>query len=81
MGARNEDRAMRIFNGFDRIATEEELSQVFDILTELERNGWLLDSEPSTYQAGSLWADSISDPCANPEALAALMDQRPELKN
>ena len=72
---------MRAFNGFDRMSTEEELSEVFDILTEVERNGWLLDSEPSTFQAGSLWADSTSGECTDPEALAELLEQRPELKN
>ncbi len=72
---------MRVFTGFDRMSTEEELSQVFDILTDLERNGWLLDTEPSTLQTGSLWADSTTGECSDPEALAELLEQRPELKN
>ena len=72
---------MRAFSGFDRMSTEDELSQVFDILTEIERNGYLLDSEPSTLQAGSLWADSISAEYTDPVVLAELLEQRPELKN
>ena len=72
---------MRAFTGFDRVSTEEELSEVLDILTELERSGWLLDEDTSRPQPSDLWSDSTRSECADPESLAALLSKKPELKN
>jgi hypothetical protein len=72
---------MRTSNGFDRLATEEELHQVFDVLGELERSGWMLPGENSTLETDSLWADTILDESADAESLAELLEKRPQLKN
>jgi hypothetical protein len=67
---------MRTCNGFDRMATEEELNQVLAVLHEFARNGWVLSAEDSVDpQTTSLCPDDILDDSAE------LMETQPEFKN
>jgi len=78
---------LRISNGFDRIATPEELNQVIAVLDELAQNAWIpveaqmqdtTSSSPST-----LWADidNSSEEVDEDECLAEFISERSSLKN
>jgi len=77
--------ALRISNGFDRIATPEELNQVIAVLDELAQNAWIpVESQmQDTSSPATLWADieNSSDEADEDECLAEFISERSSLKN
>ena len=73
---------MRRLNGFDRLATEEELHQVLAVLQEFSRNGWVA-SEEDPADSQQLWANTelADDDSLDAECLSQLAARKPELKN
>jgi hypothetical protein len=72
---------MKMSNRFDRVSTEEELHQVLDVLGDLERGGWTLPGNDSATPTSGLWADVLFGGSPSDESLAALIVNKPELKN
>ena len=76
---------MRTSNGFDRIATSEELNQVLAVLDELARNAWI-PGESQMQETGSpatLWADmeAARDEGDEDVCLAEFISDESVLKN
>jgi hypothetical protein len=72
---------MRTPNGFDRMSTEEELNQVFVVLHEFARNGWVLPGEDLADPQTTFGPGTLLDDSAEAGSLTEMMESKPELKN
>ena len=73
---------MRTPSGFDRLSTEEELSQVLAVLQDFSRSGWMSSEDDSIdLQATADSSDTVLDDSPEADCLAEMMARKPTLKN
>jgi hypothetical protein len=72
---------MNTSNGYDRLATQEELHQVLEILGDLERIERMFQGDSPGLQTDTVWADAFAGDSNDATFLPEPIEKVPELKN
>jgi hypothetical protein len=72
---------MRTFDRIDRLATPEELHQVLEILSDLDRIEEMFQDDSSIVKLDSAWAGAVAVDSSNESLLSDCLLKMRELKN